>query len=160
MVRPIETKDHQAVVDIYNHYIDHTIVTFEELPIDVEEITSRIDAVKPQLPWLVFEDKKSVLGYAYASSWKGRCAYRFSAECTVYVKDGALGKGIGTQLYRSLITKMQALDYHVLIGGVSLPNAGSIALHEKLGFRKVAHFEEVGFKFDRWIDVGYWQLIL
>lgn len=158
MVRHINQEDHQAVVDIYNYYIRHSIVTFEEEPIDLPEISSRIAQVSEKMPWLVYEDNGTIQGYAYASPWKGRSAYRYCAECTVYLAHSAHRQGIGTQLYEQLIGEMKDLNYHVLIGGIALPNPGSIALHEKMGFEKVAHFREVGFKFDTWIDVGYWQI--
>ena len=86
--------------------------------------------------------------------------YRYSAETTVYLKPQSTNKGIGTALYKSLIEEMKALQVHSLIGGIALPNNGSIALHEKLNFKKVAHFTEVGFKLNKWVDVAYWQLLL
>jgi phosphinothricin acetyltransferase len=78
----------------------------------------------------------------------------------VYIKPQAINKGIGTTLYKNLIQEMKALQVHCLIGGIALPNNGSIALHEKLNFKKVAHFTEVGFKLNKWVDVAYWQLLL
>ena len=113
------------------------------------------------LPYLVIEDTQSaVIGYAYASKWKGRCAYRFSVETSIYLAESAAGKGFGAQLYPALIDRLRATDVHLVIAGIALPNEASIGLHEKLGFEKVAHFKEVGFKFEKWVDVGYWQLIL
>ena len=113
-----------------------------------------------KLPWLLAEANGQVLGYAYASKWKGRCAYRHSVESTVYLDHGKIGQGIGKPLYTTLIDALRACSMHAVIGGVALPNDASIALHERMGFEKVAHFRQVGFKQDRWIDVGYWQLLL
>jgi len=79
---------------------------------------------------------------------------------SIYLASDHLGKGLGTSLYQSLIDELRRLALHTAIGGIALPNAGSVALHEKLGFRKVAHFAEVGFRFGKWIDVAYWQLSL
>ena len=113
-----------------------------------------------KLPWLVAERNGEVAGYAYASKWKGRCAYRYSVETTVYVEKEAVGHGIGRLLYADLLAALRALSLHVAIGGIALPNERSVRLHEALGFRKVAHFEQVGFKLERWVDVGYWQKML
>ena len=112
------------------------------------------------LPWFVCETDGRVSGYAYASPWKSRSAYRRSVESTVYVAPHSAGHGIGSMLYRALISDLRERDLHTVIGGIALPNAASVALHEKMGFRKVAEFAEVGWKFERYIAVGYWQLLL
>ena len=112
------------------------------------------------VPWLVVEEDGAVLGYAYASKWKGRCAYRHSVESTVYLDPSKTGQGIGKPLYAALINALRMQRMHAVIGGIALPNEASIALHERLGFEKVAHFRQVGFKQDRWIDVGYWERLL
>jgi len=106
------------------------------------------------------EEDGVVTGYAYASAWKTRSAYRFSVESTVYVAADHCGRGIGTRLYRALIAALREQNVHYVTGGIALPNPASVALHERLGFRKNGHFSEVGFKFGRWVDVGYWELIL
>jgi len=100
------------------------------------------------------------MGYAYANKWKSRRAYKHSVESTIYIQSGELYKGIGTILYGELINRLKNLGFHSIIGGIAMPNEASINLHEKLGFEKVAHFKEVGFKFEKWIDVGYWELLL
>ena len=159
MIRAASREDATAIAEIYNHYINNTVVTFEETPVAGEEIANRIaETQSANLPWLVAEDTSGqVLGYAYASKWKGRCAYRYSVEITVYLAEEATGKGLGSRLYKALFSELKQLSYHTVIGGISLPNPASVALHEKCGLEKVAHFKEVGFKFDRWVDVGYWQ---
>ena len=150
-----------AIATIYNHYIASTTVTFEPERVTAGDMQARIEETQSaSMPWLVAEEGDRVLGYAYASKWKGRCAYRYSVESTVYLDAACIGRGIGKALYSSLIADLRERGMHAVIGGVALPNAASIALHEALGFRKVAHFEQVGFKQDRWIDVGYWQLLL
>jgi L-amino acid N-acyltransferase YncA len=161
VIRPAETPDCDAIARIYNHYIHHTIITFEEQPISAAEIAARVEEIRAaSLPWLVTESEGQVLGYAYASKWKGRCAYRFSVESTVYLDPGATGRGLGRPLYEALLAELQDRRLHAVIGGIALPNPASVGLHEALGFAKVAHFPEVGYKLDRWIDVGYWQKIL
>jgi L-amino acid N-acyltransferase YncA len=89
-----------------------------------------------------------------------RTAYRFSVETTVYLAENSIGRGTGTRLYEALIESLHNLHVHVVIGGIALPNPASVALHEKLGFVKAAQFSEVGFKFDHWVDVGYWQKLI
>ena len=124
-------------------------------------MSARVGAsAEQQLPWLVCEDAGLVVGYAYATTWKSRCAYRYSAETSVYLSQQCVRKGIGSKLMQELIVRLRALVLHSILAGIALPNEASIALHEKLGFEKVAHFKEVGRKFDRWIDVAYWELIL
>ena len=150
-----------AIATIYNHYIASTTVTFETERVTAGDMQARIEETQSaSLPWLVAEEGDRVLGYAYASKWKGRCAYRYSVESTVYLDAACIGRGIGKALYSTLIDALRERGMHAVIGGIALPNAASIALHEALGFRKVAHFEQVGFKQDRWIDVVYWQLLL
>ena len=160
MIRPATESDAQAICNIYNPYISDTIITFEEEPVAVEEMTQRIHETISSLPWIVIEDEGQVVGYAYASRWKSRCAYRYSVETTVYLSNAATGKGFGSLLYEHLIAELRQRSIHSLIGGIALPNAASVSLHEKFGFEKVAHFKEVGWKFNQWIDVGYWELII
>lgn len=160
-IRPATVNDAAAIADIYNHYVTETCITFETDPVTVAEMSQRISELNTaSLPWLVAEQSGRLLGYAYATKWKARAAYRFSLESTVYLAVDASGKGLGSQLYTALLTQLRTMSAHAVIGGIALPNEASIGLHEKLGFKKVAHFEQVGFKQERWIDVGYWQLLL
>jgi L-amino acid N-acyltransferase YncA len=161
VVRPATAADGEALARIYNHFVRETIVTFEEEPISPGEMSRRIeDIASASLPWLVAERDAIVVGYAYAAPWRTRRAYRLSTEITVYVAPDQAGRGFGSRLYSQLLPALRDRQIHAVMGGIALPNDASVALHEKLGFRKVAHFEQVGFKFDRWIDVGYWQRIL
>jgi phosphinothricin acetyltransferase len=160
VIRTVDTGDADAIARIYNHYIANTVVTFEETPVTESQMQERIsESLSEKLPWLVALSQGEVIGYAYASKWKGRCAYRFAVEVTVYLDPAALGGGWGSQLYERLFSELKQRRYHVAMGGIALPNLASIALHEKFGMKKVAHFEQVGYKFDQWVDVGYWQLI-
>ena len=160
MVRAITIADTQQVCDIYNYYINNSVATFETEAIPLEEMETRIRNILSNYPWLVLEVNGEILGYAYANAWHRRAAYKRSVESTVYLKHGQSGQGIGTKLYSELIAQITNQDYHVVIGGISLPNEASIALHEKFGFEKAAHYKEVGYKFDRWVDVGYWELLI
>lgn len=165
MIRPCRPSDAAAICAIYNPYVLESIITFEEEPVTEAEMAQRIREIGGRLPWLAWEEKVGeeeavVAGYAYATPWKSRSAYGRSVETTVYVSPDFARRGIGASLYGTLLGELRALGLHCALGGISLPNPASIALHEKLGFRKVGHLEEVGWKFGRWIDVGYWQLIL
>ena len=150
-----------AIAGIYNHYVTQTKVTFEEDAVSVPEMTGRIDAVAAAgLPWLVAEENHSVIGYAYAAPFHKRSAYRFTLEISAYLAPEATARGLGTKLYETLIPKLKTNAYHRIIGVIALPNAASVALHEKFGMEQIAHLSEAGFKFGDWIDVGYWQLRL
>ena len=159
--RPALPADAPAIASIYNHYILTTTISFEEAAIDADDIAQRMAAVRSAgLPYLVAEDDGAVIGYAYATPWRVRRAYRSSVETSVYLRDGLQARGTGTTLYRALLAELTAGGYHLAIGGIAQPNPASVALHEKLGFEKAAHFKEVGCKFGGWVDVGYWQLTL
>jgi phosphinothricin acetyltransferase len=160
MIRAATPDDAAAIVAIYNHYVATTVISFEERAVTPEEMAQRIRDVTANLPWLVHEDAGRVTGYAYATRWRVRSAYRYAAETSVYLEAGQGGKGIGKALYRELLEQLRRREIHMAIGGIAQPNPASVALHEGLGFEKVAHFKQVGRKFDRWVDVGYWELQL
>lgn len=157
MIRPATSQDAQAILDIYSHYVYNSHSTFELIPPSLTYMEDKIR--NAQHPWLVYEEQGQVIGYAYAIHWKMREAYKRTCETSVYLHHEAGGKGIGAKLYQALMDILKEQGYHAIIGGISLPNDASVRLHEKLGFKKIAEFKEVGYKFDRWIDVGYWELI-
>ena len=161
MIRSATADDAAKIVEIYNHYVVNSAVTFEEKPITEKDMALRIAHVcDANLPWLVLEHSGDIIGYAYATKWKARSAYRFSVESTVYLASTALGQGLGKLLYDALFEQLQQYGIHTVVGGITLPNAASVKLHEKMGMQKVAQFKEIGFKFGQWRDVGYWQLNL
>jgi phosphinothricin acetyltransferase len=160
MIRAIRPEDATQICAIYNYYIENTIVTFEETPVSESEMKSRIVQNTQKHPWIVYEQEGAIIGYAYASEWKSRCAYKYSVETTVYLKNDATGRSVGSKLYGELIRLLRDKSMHAAIGGIALPNDASVALHEKFGFEKIGQFKQVGYKFDTWIDVGYWELIL
>ena len=160
MIRNCRARDAQQVCEIYNHYLLGTVITFEEAPVTEGAMAQRISNITERLPWLVWEENGTIAGYAYATPWKPRSAYRFSVESTIYVSDTFARRGIGTQLYQALLGDLRRRRAHCVIGGIALPNPASIAFHEKLGFSKIGEFKEVGWKLGRWVDVGYWELVL
>jgi L-amino acid N-acyltransferase YncA len=157
MIRDASAADAAQIVDIYNHYIEHTVITFEETVVTAHDMAARIADVQTALPWIVHETDGRIDGYCYATKWRTRIAYRFAVETTVYLRPGLGRRGLGTQLYSELHKRLQTLGLHIAIGGIALPNDASVGLHERQGFVKVAHFPGVGRKFNRWVDVGYWQ---
>jgi phosphinothricin acetyltransferase len=159
MLRNVQISDSKDICNIYNYYVLNSIITFDEEPLELKTIESMITESTADLPWLVAEINDQVIGYAYTSKWKSRYSYRYTVESSIYLHPNQTGQGFGKQLYSALISQLRSQNLHSIIGGISLPNPASIALHEKLGFEKVAHFKEVGCKFGKWIDVGYWELI-
>lgn len=159
-IRNATTSDAKPIASIYNHYIENTVVSFEETPVAEEEMAARIEKITARHPWLLIEDEGAVAGYAYAGAWHARSAYRYTVESTVYLSPRHIGRGLGTQLMQALLSEISGGDARSVIAGVALPNDASVRLHEKLGYRKAARYAEVGFKFGQWIDVGYWQLML
>lgn len=158
-IRNVQPDDAAQIVEIYNYYIKNTHQTFETETISAEEMRARISKVSANYPYVVAEEDGKIYGYAKANQFRMRRAYAYSAEVSVYVRNDAKQKGIGTLLYEKLFEELRQTDIHALIAGISLPNDGSVRFHEKLGFEKVAHFKEVGYKLGRWVDVGYWELI-
>ena len=159
-LRDATADDAGAIAAIYNHYVATTTISMENDPVDALDMEKRIADIRAgALPWLVLEENGRLCGYAYASKWRARPGYRHAVESSVYVDPALRGRGHGLALYRTLLARLEG-RFHTVIGGIALPNAASIALHEKLGFRQVACFHEVGHKFGGWVDVGYWQLSL
>jgi phosphinothricin acetyltransferase len=157
-IRVCTSDDLPAICAIYNHYIVNTVISFEEEPLSVAELERRVAHYTDRHPWLVSIADGEVAGYAHAGLWQERSAYRHSLLTSVYVRHTDLGKGHGKALYEVLLAELATTDCHAIVAGIALPNAPSVALHERFGFAKVAHFPEVGRKFGRWVDVGYWQL--
>ena len=159
-IRPVTLDDARAIAAIYNPYIADSVITFEEQPVKAAEMARRIAAVVPRLPWLLLEQEGRVLGFAYASPWRERTAYRHTVETTIYLESRFAGQGMGKLLYDALLNDLRKIGLHTAIGVISLPNPASVALHERCGFTNAGHLSEVGWKFGRWVDVGYWQLML
>jgi phosphinothricin acetyltransferase len=160
-LRDASLEDAAQIVSIYNHYVLNTVISMEYETVTPADMAQRIrDVQSTGLPWLVLLDGENIIGYAYASKWRARFGYRHSVESSVYLAPEQQRRGLGGLLYRRLLERLREQGCHAVMGGIALPNPGSVALHEKLGFDQVAHFREVGRKFDRWVDVGYWQLTL
>lgn len=157
-IRRATREDAAAIARIYNWYVENTVITFEVDPVSDSEMAQRIASTLAQHEWLVHARDGEILGYAYAGRFRERAAYRFATESTIYLRNGLQGQGLGRPLYRETISRIFALGYTSLIGAIALPNDASVRLHESLGFEKVGHLRRVGWKHERWIDVGSWQL--
>ncbi|MDR1097392.1 MAG: GNAT family N-acetyltransferase [Tannerella sp.] len=160
MIRKAILNDAGDIAAIYNYYVENTVITFETGPLSVKEMLDRILTVSRTYPFLVYEASGEIAGYCYASPWKKREAYRHTVESTVYITRSAQDRGIGASLMQALIEELKGMSVHAIIACIALPNPQSTGFHGKLGFRQVSCFQEVGYKFDRWIDVGDWELIL
>jgi phosphinothricin acetyltransferase len=157
-IRTATPDDAGAIAAIYNWYVAHTAITFEVDPVPAAEMAQRIESVLAEHEWLVLERDGELLGYAYAGRFRERAAYRHATESTIYLRHGLEGKGLGRPLYAELARRTFARGYRHLVGAIALPNEPSVRLHERLGFVKAGHLVRIGRKFDRWIDVGNWQL--
>jgi phosphinothricin acetyltransferase len=150
-------RDAEACAAIYAPFVRATAVSFEEVPPTVEETRRRIEQVSARYPWLVAERAGEVAGFAYASPHRGRAAYRWAADVTVYVADGHRGHGVGSELYRALLELLITQGVQVAVAGITLPNPASIALHEAFGFTLVGTHRRIGYKLGAWRDVSWWQ---
>ena len=159
VVRDAAPADAGDIAAIYAPVVGKTAISFEETPPGRGEIARRMRAT-PRLPWLIADDAGRVAGYAYASAHRARPAYRWSADCSVYLDPRYRSRGLGRLLYEHLITEVINLGYISLFAGIALPNAASVGLHEAMGFRPVGVFRNVGYKLGAWRDVGWWQLPL
>lgn len=153
-------RDAAACAAIYAPSVEDNVTSFEERAPDAAELAARIAAVSRTHPWLVAEEGGAVLGYAYACPFQERPAYRWSASVSVYVAADHVGRGLGRALYEELFARLRRQGFQVACAGITLPNAASVALHERLGFVQVGHSPRVGWKHGAWRDVGWWQLEL
>lgn len=160
MIREVKLSDAKAIVDIYNYYILNTNITFEEKQLTVDDMEERIIEKTAKHPWIVYERNGQVIGYAYLSGWHSRSAYRYSNEASIYLDRNEKGHGIGKELFSKLLEISKGYGVHTIVSGITIPNKESISLHEKFGFKKIAEFEEIGFKNNKWLNVGYWQKLL
>lgn len=160
-IRAARPADAAAIAAIYAPYVTGSVVSFETEAPAADEIARRMAGDAGKYPWLAAcNDDDALLGYAYATAFRTRPAYRFSVETTVYVAADAHGRGIGGALYGALLPMLEAQGFAQAIAAITLPNLASVALHERFGFRRIGAYEEVGFKQGGWHSVGLWQRAL
>ena len=153
-------RDAAAVAAIYAPHVTHGTASFEEIAPDATEMAGRIATLSARYPWLVAERGGALAGYAYGSPFNDRAAYRWAANVTVYVHPDHVRQGVARGLYTALFALLKIQGLWQLGAGITGDNAPSITLHEGFGFRRVARYPDVGFKFGRWIEVGWWWLPL
>jgi len=159
-IRFATSSDLPAILAISNWAALNTPANFAIEPESLESWMQSFEQTHRMFPWLVAEDSAAVVGFAKAGPYKGRCAYAWTAEVSVYVHPDQHGCGIGTQLYQRLIPMVKAQGYVTLLAGITSPNPASEKLHAAFGFRQIGTFERVGWKFNRWHSVGYWEAFL
>ena len=159
IIRAAAASDMDAIADIYAHHVNHGTATFETEPPDSSEIGRRWSEVTAKgLPWLVADDGGEVVGYAYATSYRPRLAYRHTVEDSIYVRADRLGTGLGKSLMPALITATQLCGMRQMIAVIGdSGNQASIQLHRRFGFQDAGLLKEVGFKFGRWLDTVFMQ---
>jgi L-amino acid N-acyltransferase YncA len=158
MIRLANADDAREVTAIYSPYVKSTPISFEAEPPAAEEMARRMASTAG--PWLVLERAGRILGYAYGSKHRDRAAYDWSVDVSVYVDGAHHRTGVGRALYTSLFALLRLQGFYAAHAGITLPNAGSVGLHELLGFRKIGIYPAVGYKHGGWHDVGWWQLSL
>lgn len=156
-IRLATPDDAVAIQAIYAPYILDSATSFETEVPTVAELAERIAKTLTYFPWLVSEESGHVVGYAYASAHRERAAYGWAVDVSVYIAEGHQRRGIGRQLYEALFARLRQQGFYTAIAGITLPNPGSVGLHESLGFTLVGTYHNIGFKAGAWRDVGWWE---
>ena len=159
-IRLATEHDAASIQSIYAPYVSETVISFELEPPSVEEMLRRMREAYNRYPWLVCEYHKEVIGYVYAGSHSARAAYDWSVNVTVYIYPHYHRAGVGRALYTSLFQILRLQGFYNAYAGVTLPNAGSVGLHEAMGFEPIGVYRNAGYKMGAWHDVGWWQLQL
>jgi L-amino acid N-acyltransferase YncA len=160
VIRLATANDAPAVQGIYAPIVRDTVISFEVEPPSVPEMRQRIVDTLALWPWLVCEHEGEVLGYAYAGKHRVRAAYQWSVDVSVYIHERARRRGIGRALYTALLRILVLQGFYNAQAGITLPNAGSVALHEGMGFEPIGVYRKIGYKLGAWHDVGWWQVFL
>jgi L-amino acid N-acyltransferase YncA len=160
ILRFASLRDAEQFVAIYAPIVESTAISFELVAPDLAEMRLRIASTPANKPWIVAEIDGAVAGYAYASTFRGRAAYRFGVEVTAYVAERARRNGVGRALYQSLRQLLTSQGYRRAFAGITLPNDASVALHRAAGFSEAGIVHAAGYKFDRWHDVAFYECAL
>lgn len=157
-IRIATVEDASAIAQIYAPYVADTAVSFETEVVSAAQIAERMQAFDGLYPWFVAADAgDAVIGYAYATQFRARAAYRFAVETSIYLEPSAQGRGLGALLYRTLLDHLVKQGFTQAIAAISLPNEASVRLHERVGFRLMGVYKDIGYKRGRWHDVGRYQ---
>ena len=156
-IRQATKEDTSACLHIYAPFVTDSPASFEREVPSLEEFSKRIEKCNQTHAWIVAEDDTGILGYAYGSTHRGRYAYQWSAEVSVYLAESARGKGLGPKLYADLFDRLKQRGYVRAFAGITLPNDASVRFHQSFGFESIGVFSAIGYKFGKWHDVGWWQ---
>ena len=159
-LRPATVDDLSAINAIYNHFVQHSTCTYQEVPDDLEGRQKWFALHDAKHPVIVAEASGQIVGWGSLSTFHTRSAFRFTTENSVYVHHAYHKRGIGSAILNELVTSAAILGHHAIMAGIDSEQEGSIALHAKFRFQKVAHLKQVGFKFGRWLDVVYMEFLL
>jgi phosphinothricin acetyltransferase len=159
-IRAASPDDAAAIAAIYSPFVSDSAVSFELEPPEPVEMARRIQEGQQRFPWLVATEGGEVVGYAYATDFRSRPAYRRSAEASLYIAEGSRGRGLGRRLLGTILDDLEERGIVTVIGGLTLPNPASEALFLSAGFEHVGVFRSVGFKFGKWHDVAFYQRTL
>jgi L-amino acid N-acyltransferase YncA len=159
-LRGARRADAEEIARIYGPYVSYSAISFELEPPSAGIMAERLDAAGSSYPWLVAAGPRGLLGYAYGGPHRGRPAYRFSVEVSVYLDESARGHGLGRRLMTALLGDLTSRGFNTALAGTTLPNPASIALFKSLKFDQIGVFRRVGFKFGAWHDVSWWQKAL
>lgn len=159
-IRIATSDDGEGVLAIYAPIVRDTCISFELVPPTIAQMQERIASTLATLPWLVAEEEKEVVGYAYASRYRERAAYQWAVEVSAYVREDKRRGGVARLLYVAMLDILRKLSYRTALAGIALPNEASIAFHESVGFEPAGVYRNVGYKMGKWHDVGWWQLAL
>lgn len=159
-IRVATPQDASGILAIYSPFCSSSHVSFEIAPPSHEQMCERIESVLARYPWLVAEIDGRVAGYVYASQHGERAAYRWGVDVAIYLAESQRRRGLGRSLYAAFFPILRAQRFFQAYASITLPNAGSVGLHESLGFNQVAVFPSAGYKLGRWLDVGWWRLQL
>lgn len=161
MIRAVHIEDAADLLEIYNHYIQHTTATFDECMMNLRMMEAKIRRALKGFPFWVYELSGKVVGYSSAGVWRNKSAFRFAVETSLFVSPCSVGNGIGRLLYEKLISDCkECYNFSSLIACVTSGNVASEKVHQQLGFDCVGTFPKVGYKFDQWLDVEFWMLKL
>jgi L-amino acid N-acyltransferase len=160
-VRAAHNGDVQAILDIYNYAILHTTAVYDYAPHTLNMRQQWFETKQQQgFPVFVAEEEGEIVGFSSLGSFRAWTAYKHTVENAIYVRNDARGKGIGKLLMEPLIEAAKELRMHTIVAGIDADNEVSLKLHRYFGFEEVAHFKQVGWKFDKWLDLKFMQLIL
>src|SRR5215471_10358120 len=160
LIRDAAKTDANAINAILNHYVEHSTATFITEPQTLKQRLEWLDAHREAHPVIVAEEQGRVVAWAALSSFRPRAAYKHTVELSVYVHHECHRRGLGRVLVAELLARARKLGHHVVIGGACSESVASVALLEAFGFSRVGQFHQVGRKFDRWLDVVFYQLML